>query len=162
MGSDMAGVPNAASTVQEFRAARQKIAKTYAAEKALDAQGNINPQVYAKELKKGRPLTGGAKEVAEFARDFPRSSQKPGNMGSIYGPTWADAILGGMGGIGGAAAHGIGAGIGIPAGAALLARPGARAAIASDPYQAAFIRRNPSAGKGLAASQVADEQEKRP
>jgi len=57
--------------------ARTQIAKTYAADKALGTEGNVNPQAYAKLLEKGRPLSGGALEVAEAAKQNPRSMQKP-------------------------------------------------------------------------------------
>ena len=73
----------------DYIAARQKIAKTYAADKALnDTTGNINAAVYAKEFKKGR-LTGEGEKVGRFAAQFPREAQQVEKIGST-GPTLFD------------------------------------------------------------------------
>lgn len=126
------GIPTAVEgdtvAVDAFRKARQIIAKTYDAEKALGPQGTINPQAYAKMLDKGKPLSGGALEVAKLAKDFPRSLQKPSMQAT--GPTFADAAAGLL-----TVAK-------APVKAAvMMARPAVRSIIASDPYQA--MMKNP-------------------
>ena len=123
--------------VQGLRDARQTIAKTYDAEKALMGDGQFNPQAYAKLLAKGKPLSGGALTVAEAARDFPRSMQKP--SGQATGASIADfaAYALGKGGLSG--------GIGLDA-ALLGTRPAMRSVMASGPYQKAFIQRGLQGG----------------
>lgn len=122
--------------MEALRKARVMIAKSYAADKALRGT-EINPQVYAKMLDNGVPLTGGAREVAEFGRDFPRSSQKPSHM-PTKGPDWSDIIM--------ALASG-GKSIAKTAGLSVL-RPAGRSILASDVYQA-LQRSQPSASVGV-------------
>jgi hypothetical protein len=76
--------------IQAFKAARERIAKTYVAEKALVGE-NINPQTVATQYRKGKPLTGGMKEVGQAADKFPRSLQKPSGIGT--GATAHDIAL---------------------------------------------------------------------
>lgn len=124
-----------ADLVKEMRDSRVTIAKAHAAEKALnDATGDINPQYYAKQLEKGKPLTGGALDVGQFAQGFPRSAQKTSNLGST-GPTYFDLAMG-------AFSHEL---------PLLLARPAARVGLASTPGQA--MMENPSLASLLAEMQ---------
>lgn len=59
-----------------LRDARQQIAKTYTVEKALNpTTGTIDARALAKELRKGKPLSGELKQAAEFANQFPKASQ---------------------------------------------------------------------------------------
>ena len=67
------------SILPAYRAARQQIAKTYAVQKALVGD-EVNLRSLAKQAEKGKPLSGGLKESADFARQFERSSQKPTHM----------------------------------------------------------------------------------
>lgn len=70
--------------LRAFREARQLIAKTYTVEKALNpASGTVDARKLAAELKKGKPLTGGIKEAAEFAAQFPKAAQAVEGMGSL-------------------------------------------------------------------------------
>lgn len=109
--------------VQNFRDARKRIAKTYLAEKSLVGD-EVNPQAYRKALEKGQPLSGGSREVAEFARDFERSSQKPTQQ-SLAAPTWSDVMMAAVTG-----------GKSLAKEAALVgARPLTRGVLASRPYQ---------------------------
>lgn len=124
-----------------FKTSRTQIAKSYLAEKALVGD-EINPQAYATAYRKRKPLTGGAAEVGEFAYNFPRSAQKPSHMGS--GATAADAALALWGGMRSAGKE-------IPF---LFARPVARSVIASEPYQAALIRRPGQATRALASERA--------
>lgn len=116
-----------AEVVEAMRGARATIAKSYAADKALNGN-NINPMVYAAELRRGKPLTGGAREVGEFSTDFPRSSMNTKNIGET-GPTFHDfgaALLGSL-------KHG---GLTLPL---MAARPVIRGILSSDMGQAAMI-----------------------
>jgi hypothetical protein len=67
-----------------YRKARQILAKTYDVEKALNpTTGNIDAAKLAASLKKGRPMTGELKEVADFAARFPKATQSVERMGSL-------------------------------------------------------------------------------
>jgi hypothetical protein len=69
--------------LDEFRNARQLIAKTYTVEKALNpTSGTVDARVLARELKKGKPLTEELKTVAQFAGQFPKAAQTTEMMGS--------------------------------------------------------------------------------
>ena len=129
------GDPAMADAVAKYQAARQRIAKTYAAEKALDdSTGNISAIEYGKALKKGAPLTGGARQVGEFAQQFPRSTQRGT---AATGPTIFDAALGLIFGepMVGQSALARGA-------AGLTARPLARSALSSPPLQSIITSPN--------------------
>lgn len=81
----------------DYLAARQRIAKTYAADAALnDSTGNINAAMYANALKNGKKLSGEAETVARFAQQFPRSAQRSEKIGST-GPTIMDLLMATMG-----------------------------------------------------------------
>ena len=142
---------NSADMVSAFRSARQTIAKTYQAEKALVGE-NINPRVYAKAADKGKPLSGGGQEVGEFASRFERSSQKPTNQAT--GASFADVIPA-AGGMLAAGWPGIGA---------FFVRPAMRALLSSGPAQFLMdprTRISPAAAQGAAASSVASRQEEK-
>lgn len=63
--------------VDGFRAGRQLIAKTYTVEKALnDATGNVRANVLAKQLEKGKPLSGELKKIAQAGQAFPKATQE--------------------------------------------------------------------------------------
>lgn len=140
-----------------FRAARERIAKTYAVEKALVGD-MVNPQALGRQVEKRKPLTGGLKETGEFARNFDRSSQKPTHM--PVGATIHDLALGILSGLrsqgGSLALDAITAG----------ARPAARSALLSRPAQWAMDpRTNLSSGAQQAlaiSSALPPPQEKRP
>ncbi len=70
--------------LQQFRDARQLIAKTYSVEKAMNpTTGAIDARALAAQLKRGKPLSGGIKEAAEFAGRFPKAAQTVEGMGSL-------------------------------------------------------------------------------
>jgi hypothetical protein len=109
----------------EFDKARILIAKTHTVEKALNGStGNVVATALGRELKRGKPLTGGIATAAKFGQAFPRVAQE---ITHSPGVSAVDALVGGVG-----AATVNPAMIGIPA-----ARIGARSAILSKPYQAA-------------------------
>jgi len=70
--------------VPELRNARQLIAKTYTVESALNqTTGSISAQKLASDLNKGKPLSEGLKQAAEFAQRFPKAARTPEQMGSL-------------------------------------------------------------------------------
>lgn len=111
---------------QALKDARQTIAKTYSAERALNTStGNIAAADLAKALDKGAPLSGELETVARFADAFPqlaREGSKIPTPGVSKSEALAAALLGGT-------VH--------PVAAALpLASPAVRAMVLSKPYQA--------------------------
>lgn len=64
--------------------ARQLIAKTYTVESALNTTtGSVNAQKLASDLSKGKPLSEGLKQAAEFSQRFPKATRTPEQMGSL-------------------------------------------------------------------------------
>lgn len=85
----------ATGLLQQFRDARQLIAKTYSVEKALNpASGNVDARKLAAQLAKGKPLSGEMKEAAEFAARFPKAAQSIEGMGSLPQTSPLDWALG--------------------------------------------------------------------
>lgn len=112
-----------------FQDARQLIAKTYSIEKALSPTGNVNAQALAKQLEKGKPLSGDLRTIADFAANFKKAAQNVDNLGSVPGVSPLDAAVGAL--------------TGGPAGAAwFIGRPATRSVLLSRPYQSAMT--NPS------------------
>jgi hypothetical protein len=80
-----------------YRAARQTLAKVYDVEKALNpASGNVDAKKFAALLKKGRPLTGELKTIAEFGSQFPKAAQTLEGMGSLPQSSPLDWTAAGM------------------------------------------------------------------
>lgn len=122
--------------LQAFREARQTIAKTYTVEKALNnVTGDINAQALAKELAKGRPLSGEIGRAARVASAFPRATQQLKEAPKALSP------LDYMGGL----LTGTASGNPMLA-AATFARPGVRSAILSAPYQRSLLNQNTNPG----------------
>ena len=92
LSKQVKGAPELAKAVEDYRAARKTIAKTYLADKALnDSTGNVDAAVYARELKKGTKLDGKALTVAKAAQQFEKSLQRAEKTGGT-GPTYADVL----------------------------------------------------------------------
>lgn len=86
-----------AKAVEQFRRARESIAKTYTVQKALNsASGNVNARKIGQELQKGRPLSGDLRTVGEVANAFPKATQAVEQMGSLPGVSPLD-IFGSVG-----------------------------------------------------------------
>jgi hypothetical protein len=117
--------------LDEFRNARQLIAKTYTVEKAMNpVSGNVDAKALARELKKGKPLTEELKTAAEFATQFPKATQTLESMGSLPQTSPLDLMA-------------AGAASAATSPAALLTlgiRPGARAAALSGPIQNRLVQ----------------------
>ena len=130
----MTGDPN---MVRNFRDARQRIATSYDVEAALnESTGNVSATHFGKLLDKGKPLSGNLKDVAEFAKAFPKGAQAVEKIGSQPGISPLDVGVQML-------RHGSGAGLFADL-ASLGVRPAARAAITSQPYQKWFV--NPPKG----------------
>lgn len=81
--------------VNEYRAARQMIAKSHDVEAATNtATGNVNAHVLARLSDRGRPFTGGLKLIADTAKTFPRATQNPEKFGGEKKFSAVDALFG--------------------------------------------------------------------
>ncbi len=126
--------------LEAFQNARSLIAKTYNVEKSLGATGTVSAPKLADVMRKGAPLTGELRTVAEVGRAFPKAVQSLNNQ-SVPPISPLDWTLGG--GLGG-----IGMLSGNPGLATLAAiRPAVRATILSKPYQQ--IMGQPSYGTSM-------------
>lgn len=109
--------------LKQFRDARQLIAKTYSVEGAMNkSTGDVSAASLAAMLKRGKPLSGELKQIAEVAAAFPKATQ---SLQQNYNAVSPLDILAAMG-------------TGNPLVA--VARPGIRSMILSEPYQAMFAR----------------------
>lgn len=117
-----------ADVVENFRNARQFIAKTYTVENAINpATGNVEASKLAGRLKAGKPLTGELRQIGESAAAFPKAFQAVDKVGSDLAISPLDVA---------GAGFGLAASGGNPLGAAaLFARPAIRSTIMSGPYQ---------------------------
>jgi hypothetical protein len=87
--------------LQGYRQARQQIAKSFTVEKALrEGAGTLDARVIAKELQKGKPLTGELRTVGEFANVFDKASLPPHLIGSpdVHNLKTYGSMAGGLGG----------------------------------------------------------------
>lgn len=66
--------PQAASLVDDFRNARQLIAKTYTIENAIKGE-NVDAQALGRALDKGKYLSGTLRQIAQFAQKFPKAAR---------------------------------------------------------------------------------------
>lgn len=110
--------------VENLKAARQQIAKSYTVEKALNGTtGDVSAQALAKELAKGKPLSGDLLTIAQAAQAFPKATQALKEAPKAVSPLdYAMALMG--------------AGSTGPAGAAAIAaRPTVRSLLLSKAYQ---------------------------
>lgn len=139
------GLPDLLANLQ---AARRTIAQTYTVEKALNpTTGDVSAQALAGLLKRGKPLQGELRTIAEAGLAFPKATQALKESPKALSPLdWAVAGSGLLSG------H--------PAGAVgLLARPGLRNALLSDPVQAqAVANMGKQATPNMLASMLANPQ----
>lgn len=114
--------------VDAYRAARQRIAKSYDVEAATNpATGDVSAAKLS-QIGNRRPLTGGLDTIATVGNAFPKAVQNPGKFGGVEPLSTLD-----LGAAGFAAAHGK---YGLAA--SLLGKPAARSLIMSDSYQRAI------------------------
>jgi hypothetical protein len=84
---------DAKEMLSNFRGARQQIAKTYSAQKALNPElGNFDARKLAQMLNQGKPLSGGMKQAGQFSQAFKEASKLATDSGSVRN---TDVILGG-------------------------------------------------------------------
>ena len=136
-----AGINNpAAAMLNQFRDARQLIAKTYSVEKALNpTTGTIDAQKLAAQLNRGKPLSGELKQAADFANRFKTAAKPIEGMGSLPQTSPLDWAL--AGGMTAATSNPLGM-------MGLLARPAARKAALSPMVQRGLLQ-SPRLGMGI-------------
>lgn len=118
-----AGTGISPDLITQLRQARVQLAKIHSVEDAMDGS-NISPKSLAKQQDRGVPLSGNLKTIANAASNFDRSFQDVSKIRD--GGPFGVLDLG----------YGAAAGLAHPlALSAVLARPVARAALASGPYQ---------------------------
>lgn len=77
-------IGNKKSMTQALKDARVRIAKTYSIESAMNPlTGSVDARKLAKQLEKGKALSGGLKDAASFAARFPKAAQAVEGMGSL-------------------------------------------------------------------------------
>lgn len=128
-----------ADALQAFRDSRQLIAKTYTVEKALNpTTGTVDAKKLASALNRGKPLSAGLKDAAEFANRFPKAAQPIEKMGSL--PQTSPLDWAALGTAGAMTSNPLML-------AGVLARPAARAAALSGPVQNRLVQSAPSQNK---------------
>jgi hypothetical protein len=149
--------------LERFREARTTLARVYDIEKGLNpVTGNVDAAVLARLLKKGRPLTGELKQIADFASAFPKATQVPERMGSLPQTSPLDW--------GAAAITAAATGAGPLTVAALATRPALRVAALSGPVQRRAVAGPPLGafragqviGRALPVAAADDEQALQP
>lgn len=142
--------------VDSFRQARQQIAETYSVQEALQGRitGEVSATQLAAQLKKGKPLTGELRQIADFANTFPSVSRLFTGTAQAFSPL--DLGVAALGGTGAVTALTLGAG---PASvlplAAAAARPLLRRAALSRRLPGETVTPSPgvTAGATLSAAQ---------
>jgi hypothetical protein len=133
-----------ASLTNSLKAARQRIAKTYSVESAMNPlTGTVDARKLAKQLEKGKMLSGDLLSAAQFAGRFPKAAQTVEGMGSLPQTSPLDWIPAGA--LSMATSNPL-----MMAGVA--ARPAARAYALSGLLQDGLVQGQPSAMTGLLAS----------
>lgn len=129
------------SLLQDYRDARTLIAKTYSAQNAMNpVTGNVDANVLAKALKKGKPLSGGMLTAAQTASVAPQAMR---DTNSAAGISKLDATMSIGSVLASIASHNpwVAMGALAPVGASA-----ARAGILSGPYQRVMAQPNYSTG----------------
>lgn len=115
--------------VDDFRAARTRIARTHDIESALNsATGDVSAAKLLQIANKGRPLGGGLDVVSKAAEAFPKSMREPSSIGAAPGFDRFDAWAGIF-------AAGGAAGVNPLLGLAGVARPVIRRGLLTQTYQ---------------------------
>lgn len=148
--------------IDDFRHARQLIAKTYSVQSALDrGTGDVSAAKLSSQLGKDKPLSGELKKVAEVGTAFPKATQLPSKMGSVTHFSPLDTAVMGMEGASGLTAA-IAAGDSKAAAAAAVAmavqasRPAVRAGLLSKAGQKLTLEGAPAATQALKKATLAE------
>jgi len=137
--------------IPALREARQKIAKTYTVERALNDATGLNASVIGRLYDKGTPLTGDLKSIGQFASAFPSVSKSTQQMGSP-GAHNLRAAMSVASAAGGAAAMGpFGA---LSAGVPFVLPPTARALMYSKGAQRALWDQAAPSGQSLLSRSI--------
>lgn len=126
--------PGAPVSIDDYRGARMQLAKIHSVEDAMDGP-NVSTRALSKQQDRGVPLSGNLKGLADAYSNFPRALQDISKIRDS-GPFGVPDLL--VGAAGGVAHPGLLASI--------LARPAARAALASNAYQRVGIGGQPLMG----------------
>ena len=111
----------------EFVTARKTIAKTYQVQKALTQGDNVDAIALGRQLTKGKPITGGLRDVAELGKNFKEVAQaNPPQVSNFRPMDLAAGVLG--------------TAVDPTLATALFARPALRKILLSDAYQARLTR----------------------
>ena len=132
--------------VKAFRESRVALAKIYNVEDALGPNGNLSAAVLARQLKRGVPLSGNLKTIAQTYQEFPKVMRYVDSLGGHAPFSALDYLVGGVEAVAnpGSAARVVGA---------LTARPIARSIIKSEAYQKRGIK--PQQVKPSVAARIA-------
>jgi len=154
--------------VDGFRQSRQQIAETYSVQEALQGRitGEVNAANLSAQIKKGKPLTGELRQIADFANTFPSVSRLFVGKAQAFSPL--DLGVAALGSTGALAAGTLGAGplAALPILAAGIARPLLRrVALSNVARRSGISKENVGASLGAktgviassALSQVADQ-----
>ena len=134
--------------IPALKAARQRIAKTWTVEKALNTStGNVSAQILGRAIDKGAPITGDIETAARFADAFPQFAREATRT-PIAGISKLEMLAGTLLGTAGFAATGNP--IGLAAAALPLLTGPARSALLSKAGQK-LMATPPSYGPGLSA-----------
>lgn len=106
-----------------FREARQKIAQSFTADKALrEGGGTVDAKVFGNMIQRGKPISGAMREIGEAANVFPSAFKTPQQVGSpdvhnlksifSMGGGGAGATIGGL--LGGPPGAAVGAALAAP------------------------------------------------
>jgi hypothetical protein len=103
-----------------YRDARSLIAKTHTVEKGLrEGAGTVDARALARELQKGKPLSGDLRSIAKFANTFDKAAQPPHLIGSPGVHNLTSMYSTGAGATGAAAGAFLGGPVGAGVGATL-------------------------------------------
>lgn len=119
-----------ADLLKQYRSARQTIAKTYTVQGALNPEtGAVDALKLARDLNKGKPLSGELRDVAQFGQAFPKAAQALKEAPKATSPLdWAVGAMSGTA-------------TGNPLMlAGIAARPAVRSLLLSQPVQRAALK----------------------
>jgi hypothetical protein len=129
--------------IAKLRESRQKIAKTYDVERALNVgDSNVSANLIGNMIDRGKPLSAELATIGKFDQAF-RPFNREAGMVPAPGVSALEPLAMTGYGLGGAAVLGPG---GLVAGAIPLARPSVRSMMLSDIYQRNFARPDYSPG----------------
>lgn len=127
-----------------YKQARQRIAKAHDYEAVVNPEtGEISPRALAAMARKGKPLTGGARAIANAALTAPKVMRVPSEFGGAKNYSVLDF---------GAAMAALGHG-NVPLAAVALSRPGLRHVLLSDTYQNLMVPQTKSILRDLGTEQ---------